>query len=37
MFVIVMKVRGDLVSYINRSGTTAKLVRWTRFALALDD
>jgi hypothetical protein len=27
MFVIVMKVRGDLVSYINRSATTAKFVR----------
>jgi hypothetical protein len=25
------------VSYINRSGTTAKLARWTRYALALDD
>jgi hypothetical protein len=37
MFVIVMKVRGDLVSYINRSATTAKFVRWTRYALALDD
>jgi len=37
MFVIVMTVRGDLVSYINRSAKTAKLVRWTRYALALDD
>jgi hypothetical protein len=37
MVVIVMKVRGDLVSYINRSVTTAKLVRWTRYALARDD
>ena len=36
MFVIVMKVRGDLLPYINRSEKTAKLVRWTRYALALD-
>jgi hypothetical protein len=31
-----MKVRGDLVSHINRSATTSKFVPWTRYALALD-